>query len=559
MTELTMKDYSGFIVEKPFSCDVEGCSMKFTNEDHLTVHKKRHDMVLNLGLGPKGNIFADQTPTPTSFIRNCEEVGLFQDLQNVNPFEETFKKAAEAVKTGQTPCLDRPFQSNPPDDTLHTPNVFPLTDLTCIPHAESCTPSENLPNRDISLKPEPVESIIQTPIIEKDPPVTTEEEVGNSHKKRKNDLEEPIVLQVPNGHFVQLVTPDKLPSETPFNMVILNSQDSVKDKIRKSINEKTTTTELLPLKVPIPKIPVNNNNSTDKFATFTKNSLKLMEKPKSGIFDLTAKKRKKKQTYFVQQESRSEFLARNRAAATRCREKKKVYIWNLENLNRDLTLNNQNLQLLNMELKGQILDLQKELLRHKSCNATNSATEALISKIPSNIREEKVAQVKKVSKEEKNTVQIGNNKDLINDTVMFDIVEVTLNENEEESVPLIEKTAQDIINLNNNNDNTKNDLSNEFPTNHLLFKNLDNLGQSFKQVYNEHCYFAKEITIDVDKGMFNCRSKVLAPDLVCKNSDGDVNKVTSSSVLLNSKTPPPLILLKPFKKRNLLSESKEKS
>lgn len=42
----------------------------------------------------------DQTPTPTRFIRNCEEVGLFQDLQNVNPFEETFRKAVEAAKTG---------------------------------------------------------------------------------------------------------------------------------------------------------------------------------------------------------------------------------------------------------------------------------------------------------------------------------------------------------------------------------------------------------------------------------------------------------------------------
>lgn len=40
---------------------------------------------------------ADQTPTPTRFIRNCEEVGLFQDLQNVtvNPFDEGFKRAME--------------------------------------------------------------------------------------------------------------------------------------------------------------------------------------------------------------------------------------------------------------------------------------------------------------------------------------------------------------------------------------------------------------------------------------------------------------------------------
>lgn len=46
------------------------------------------------------NSTADQTPTPTRFIRNCEEVGLFQDLQNVNPFEETFRRAVEAGKTG---------------------------------------------------------------------------------------------------------------------------------------------------------------------------------------------------------------------------------------------------------------------------------------------------------------------------------------------------------------------------------------------------------------------------------------------------------------------------
>lgn len=38
--------------EKPFACTSEGCEMKFTNEDHLNVHRKRH-MVLNLGLATK--------------------------------------------------------------------------------------------------------------------------------------------------------------------------------------------------------------------------------------------------------------------------------------------------------------------------------------------------------------------------------------------------------------------------------------------------------------------------------------------------------------------------
>lgn len=38
-------------------------------------------------------LFADQTPTPTRFLKNCEEVGLFNEL--TSPFEHDFKKATE--------------------------------------------------------------------------------------------------------------------------------------------------------------------------------------------------------------------------------------------------------------------------------------------------------------------------------------------------------------------------------------------------------------------------------------------------------------------------------
>lgn len=47
-------------------------------------------------------------------------MGLFQDLQNVNPFDETFRKATELVKSGS---LHIPESSS--DDTLHTPHIFP--------------------------------------------------------------------------------------------------------------------------------------------------------------------------------------------------------------------------------------------------------------------------------------------------------------------------------------------------------------------------------------------------------------------------------------------------
>lgn len=35
--------------QKPFACKTQGCGMSFTNDDHLNVHRKKHDMILNLG------------------------------------------------------------------------------------------------------------------------------------------------------------------------------------------------------------------------------------------------------------------------------------------------------------------------------------------------------------------------------------------------------------------------------------------------------------------------------------------------------------------------------
>ncbi|XP_061726392.1 uncharacterized protein LOC133531955 [Cydia pomonella] len=111
--------------EKPFACVMQGCGMTFTNEDHLHVHTKKHDMVLQLGMEQKAAFVADQTPTPTRFIRNCEEVGLFQDLQNVNPFDEGFKQAME-TKAGRLSLEGSDVDTLHTPHTLHTPQMFPL-------------------------------------------------------------------------------------------------------------------------------------------------------------------------------------------------------------------------------------------------------------------------------------------------------------------------------------------------------------------------------------------------------------------------------------------------
>ncbi|XP_058279773.1 cyclic AMP-dependent transcription factor ATF-7 [Hirundo rustica] len=80
--------------DRPFVCSAPGCGQRFTNEDHLAVHKHKHEMTLKFGPARTDSvIIADQTPTPTRFLKNCEEVGLFNEL--ASSFEHEFKKAAE--------------------------------------------------------------------------------------------------------------------------------------------------------------------------------------------------------------------------------------------------------------------------------------------------------------------------------------------------------------------------------------------------------------------------------------------------------------------------------
>lgn len=40
-------------------------------------------------------LLLDQTPTPTKFLKTCEEIGLFQELSS-NPFDHAYKKALDS-------------------------------------------------------------------------------------------------------------------------------------------------------------------------------------------------------------------------------------------------------------------------------------------------------------------------------------------------------------------------------------------------------------------------------------------------------------------------------
>ncbi|XP_005176808.1 cyclic AMP-dependent transcription factor ATF-2 [Musca domestica] len=93
---------------------------------HGTSDEVDNDAGMLLNLSQKSSIFVvDQTPTPTRLIKNCEEVGLFDDLRNVNPFDETFRRACE--QNIQHPGSNHNFHAE--EEALHTPQVFPQFDV----------------------------------------------------------------------------------------------------------------------------------------------------------------------------------------------------------------------------------------------------------------------------------------------------------------------------------------------------------------------------------------------------------------------------------------------
>ncbi|KTG33006.1 hypothetical protein cypCar_00039726 [Cyprinus carpio] len=88
--------------DRPYVCAAPGCSQRFQREDHLIIHRHKHEMTLKFPSIKCDSVLSDQTPTPTRFLRDCEEVGLFTDLElNQSQAEEETKPNFPAQASGQ--------------------------------------------------------------------------------------------------------------------------------------------------------------------------------------------------------------------------------------------------------------------------------------------------------------------------------------------------------------------------------------------------------------------------------------------------------------------------
>ncbi|XP_061579476.1 cyclic AMP-dependent transcription factor ATF-2 isoform X2 [Cololabis saira] len=429
--------------DKPFQCTAPGCGQRFTNEDHLAVHRHKHEMTLKFGPARTDNlVIADQTPTPTRFLKNCEEVGLFNEL--ASPFDHDFKRATEddikklpldlsplatpviRNKTGESPAID-----------VHRGSP--------LPHPESTTNDD----KDLSLQPAslPTSTIVhpaslQVPnvllatteanvVIQQALPSPTSSSVITQVPSTNRPIVPvsgtfPVLLQLPNGQTMPVAIPASITSSSvhiPTTIPLVRPVTVVPSvpgipgppspqpppaQTEATLKLKATLSQQLPqvtngdgdeiqssaithtaapaspapttapptpspaaVLTPAPHLPTTEEPSTHSLqqpATSTTETPASPAPPAPNPPSTGGRRRRS--TNEDPDEKRRKFLERNRAAASRCRQKRKVWVQSLEKKAEDLNSMNGSLQSEVTLLRNEVAQLKQLLLAHKDCPVT---------------------------------------------------------------------------------------------------------------------------------------------------------------------------------------------
>ncbi|KAM8748720.1 cyclic AMP-dependent transcription factor ATF-2 isoform 1-T1 [Acanthopagrus schlegelii] len=444
--------------DKPFQCTAPGCGQRFTNEDHLAVHKHKHEMTLKFGPARNDSvIIADQTPTPTRFLKNCEEVGLFNEL--ASPFDHDFKKATEDdikklpldLSPLATPIIRNKIEERTP---LEAHRDSPL------PHPESTTSDD----KDISLQPAslPTSAIVhpaslQVPnvllatseasvVIQQALPSPTSSSVITQVPSTNRPIVPvsgtfPVLLQLPNGQTMPVAIPASITSSSvhiPTTIPLVRPvtvvpnvpgipgppspqpqpqpvQSEAKLKLKATLSQQLpqvtngdggevqsssvthTAAPASPVPTPSPTptpTPIPTPTPTPAPAavlspapplhlpTTEEPSPHSLQQPATSTTETPASPvppvqnppstggRRRRTTSEDPDEKRRKFLERNRAAASRCRQKRKVWVQSLEKKAEDLSSMNGQLQNEVTLLRNEVAQLKQLLLAHKDCPVT---------------------------------------------------------------------------------------------------------------------------------------------------------------------------------------------
>ncbi|XP_061731167.1 cyclic AMP-dependent transcription factor ATF-7b isoform X3 [Nerophis ophidion] len=399
--------------DRPFVCSAPGCGQGFTNEDHLAVHKHKHEMTLKFGPARTDSvIIADQTPTPTRFLKNCEEVGLFNEL--ANSFEQDFCKAqdeeqraknlAAALQSqGAAPQTQRAAKEED-EDPLEVDSSPPDS-----PDSSSCMSDDSKDSREILTKPSsaPTPTIVRPgslplhhsndllhPTLPSPTSVITQAPPSNRQLSSPTGSY-PLVRHLANGQTVPL-----LPSPVQLTSVI-------------SLARPGKTVPNIP-GIPGPQVGGASSGSSSPSGYHLQSETKMRLKAAlsnqgigaheggsggAGSFPAVPQRqehgqqptqnsdapspaqpqvspaqptggRRRRASEMDPDERRQRFLERNRAAASRCRQKRKLWVNSLEKKADDLASMNISLTNEVTLLRNEVAQLKQLLLAHKDCPVT---------------------------------------------------------------------------------------------------------------------------------------------------------------------------------------------
>ncbi|XP_047439711.1 cyclic AMP-dependent transcription factor ATF-7b isoform X2 [Mugil cephalus] len=399
--------------DRPFVCTAPGCGQRFTNEDHLSVHKHKHEMTLKFGPARTDSvIIADQTPTPTRFLKNCEEVGLFNEL--ATSFEQEFCKAQDDEQRTKHPAAPLQTPSEVKDDDegpLQVDSSPPSSPESSSSMSDNSSDSRG---RGKEILTKPVASSAPTPTIVRpgslplhlssDPlhptlpsPTSVITQAPPSNRQLGSPSSAyPLMRHLPNGQTVPL-SPGPLQVTSvislarPVNTVVPNipgipgppvggpsSASSSPSGYTLHSEAKMRLKAALTHQGPgsqdgagggsgsIPAVPQRQEQGQQP----TQNSdAPSPAQPQVSPAQPTGGRRRRA-SEMDPDERRQRFLERNRAAASRCRQKRKLWVNSLEKKADDLA--NMNVSLTNEVtlLRNEVGQLKQLLLAHKDCPVT---------------------------------------------------------------------------------------------------------------------------------------------------------------------------------------------
>ncbi|XP_077363040.1 cyclic AMP-responsive element-binding protein 5-like isoform X4 [Festucalex cinctus] len=367
--------------DRPYVCEAPGCSQRFQFEEHLIIHRHKHEMTLRFSSTKTDTTFTDQTPTPTRFLQNCEEVGLFKEIEEEFLQEQEEEESKQTVSHNGPSCMNQPqlkgqLQHPHQQPPLHHPHAHSLQH----PHGPMIGPSCSLAARQAVSSSVSGSTNSQAPsaLTHSGPvpgPPSSLLHIRNRHRQPlpaslPGTLPDPAMQGASAQHMSR--SKQMMGHHYQHQHPHLGSPHSHPHPSRNTPAHQSPPANLpqgsppaRPLSVPAQVSPVPQQMHPCQ-SPHSQHALQA-----GGSCS-----RRRRTAEQDPDERRQKFLERNRAAATRCRHKRKLWVSSLEKKAEELTHTNLQLQNEVTSLRSEVGQLKQILLTHKDCPVTARQREA---------------------------------------------------------------------------------------------------------------------------------------------------------------------------------------